>query len=668
MKPKLLLFSMQNLIRTYHRPVFKRFLLILALCPALCALRPAAAQIPQGFNYQAIARDVAGNPIINTPLPVRITIQSDSLAGTTFWIEEHSGVTTNNFGLFTLILGKGVKKIGSTAATFNDIDWTVTPKFIKTEIDYSGWKTMGSSRLWTVPYSMVAGDLSGALKKLAVTGVTTNMEEALFEVKNKTGQTVFAVYNEGVRVYVDNGIGKGIKGGFAIGGFGTEKAVSQPLFVVDPDSIRAYIDTNTGKAIKGGFAIGGFGTGKLPGEQYLRVTRDSTRINVREPAKGVKGGFAIGGFSAAKGAITPFTSLTPDNYFIGHEAGMSNTTGLYNSFFGYKAGRSNTTGVQNIFIGHRSGFMNTSGQGNLFVGDSSGYQNTSGQLNIFLGAFSGWENTTGYQNINIGYAAGLYNTTGNRNIFVGTAAGEVNTEGSLNVLVGNFAGNRSTGNNNVCIGSRSGLNNSTGFNNVYIGFEAGRNDTTGIYNVFIGHMAGRDETSSHKLYISNNPTKPLLYGDFLDRKLTIAGDATSNTFYRTFFVNGDAGGMYAWSNDSDKKLKHDIITIPDALQKILKLRGVNFLWNEPKEGMDGLQMGFIGQEAAEIVPEVVSVKNDHYAMQYAPVTALLVEGMKEQQKQIETAKQENRQLKSELDELKAMVNNLIANQTMQGNK
>jgi uncharacterized protein (TIGR02145 family) len=271
-----------------------------------------SSQVPQGFNYQAIARDGTGNPIINTILPVRITIQSDSLGGTTFWIEEHAFVTTNGFGLFNLILGKGVKQTGSAVTAFNAIDWTVTPKFIKTEINYSGWKTMGSSRLWTVPYSMVAGDLSGAVKKLAITGETSDMEEALFEVKNKNGQTVFAVYNEGVRVYVNDGIAKGVKGGFAIGGFGTEKAPGQEYLRVTSDSTRIYVDKNA-KGVKGGFAIGGFGTGKAPGQEYLRVTSDSTRIYVDENAKGVKGGFAIGGFGTAKAPGQEYLRVTSDS-------------------------------------------------------------------------------------------------------------------------------------------------------------------------------------------------------------------------------------------------------------------------------------------------------------------------------------------------------------------
>ncbi len=148
-------------------------------------------------------------------------------------------------------------------------------------------------------------------------------------------------------------------------------------------------------------------------------------------------------------------------------------------------------------------------------------------------------------------------------------------------------------------------------------------------------------------------------------RLVVNGNSANNLNNRTFYVNGTAGGANAWSNDSDRRLKHDIETIPDALQKVLKLRGVNFLWNEPKDGMEGLQMGFIGQEAAEVIPEVVSVNNNHYTMQYAPVTALLVEAVKDQQQQIESVKQENQQLKSEIGELKNLINSLIANQKVQ---
>jgi len=40
---------------------------------------------------------------------------------------------------------------------------------------------------------MVAKDVEGPVNKLGIQGTTSNLEEALFEVKNKIGQTVFAV-------------------------------------------------------------------------------------------------------------------------------------------------------------------------------------------------------------------------------------------------------------------------------------------------------------------------------------------------------------------------------------------------------------------------------------------------------------------------------------------
>jgi hypothetical protein len=280
----------------------KTKLLIMILLSFVFGL--VSSQMPQGFNYQAIARDGSGNPIVGTALPTRITIQADSLGTSIIWQELHSSVTSNSFGLITLPLGKGARQTPSTVATFNDIDWSVTPKFIKTEIFYGGsYKTMGITRLWSVPYAMIAGDLAGSVKKLAVEGETSGLEEALFEVKNKDGQTIFAVYNEGVRIYVSDGA-KAKKGGFAVGGFGTDKAESTKYLFVGKDSVRIYLDTNPlTKGKKSGFAVGGYDlTKQTTIEDYLFVTRDSTRVYVNEGSgKAKKGGFAVGGFDMTKG-------------------------------------------------------------------------------------------------------------------------------------------------------------------------------------------------------------------------------------------------------------------------------------------------------------------------------------------------------------------------------
>ena len=528
-----------------------RLLLSFLFCLPFCLLY---SQVPQGFNYQAIARDGA-TPIITT-IKVRITIQSDSInPATTFWIEEHSSVSPNNFGLFTLVIGSGERQSGSTVDKFGNIDWTVLPKYIKTEIDYNGWKTMGSSRLWTVPYSMVT-DLS-RVNKLKVTGPPLFSDDsALFEVKNKDKKTVFAVYNDGVRIYV-NEPNKGAKGGFAIGGFNTKKGdLGQDYFIVDPNRIRMYIDTNTvGKGAKGGFAIGGFSTGKGSIQDYLRITNDTTRffINDNPKTKSAKGGFAIGGFGVSKSDVN-FLNITPDstriltkdpnagfavqdlsgngesylhikpeNMFIGKEAGKK-TVGLYNSFFGYQSGLNNNTGAYNVFIGYQSGLTNTLGGSNIFLGPQSGYKNTQGAYNVFIGHNSGYTNEAGHDNVFVGQRSGYSNLSGNANLFVGQNSGE----------------NNYTGTHNVFLGYETGKFNTTGIHNVYLGTQAGFSDNVGNNNVFLGNQAGFNETGSDKLYIENSVAgKPdaLIYGDFNSNELRLNAKVGVNSDNSGYSLN-----------------------------------------------------------------------------------------------------------------------------------
>jgi hypothetical protein len=115
------------------------FIFGLILSPAPCAL----SQIPQGFNYQAIARDGSGNILPNTPLQAMMYVQSLSTGGTLFWKELHSTITTNSFGLFTLVVGNGTRQTESTVATFNLIDWSVTPKYLKRR-----YITPGHGKTW----------------------------------------------------------------------------------------------------------------------------------------------------------------------------------------------------------------------------------------------------------------------------------------------------------------------------------------------------------------------------------------------------------------------------------------------------------------------------------------------------------------------------------------
>ena len=81
---------------------------------------------------------------------------------------------------------------------------------------------------------------------------------------------------------------------------------------------------------------------------------------------------------------------------------------------------------------------------------------------------------------------------------------------------------------------------------------------------------------------------------------------------------------------SDARLKSDMKPIPDALQKISFLKGVNFRWKDPRRGQR-MQMGIIAQDVEKVFPELVVVdpQDGMKRVAYVPLTAALIESIKE---------------------------------------
>ena len=270
----------------------------------------------------------------------------------------------------------------------------------------------------------------------------------------------------------------------------------------------------------------------------------------------------------------------------------------------------------------------------LFLGAGAGVnidpnndlsQNTAEGINVLNGVALGINNTA------IGYESLYSNTYGTENTAVGDGSLQHNVDGNENTAIGAgaFFGLGLQGIGNVALGYQAG-------------FGIGQGETG---NVFLGYKAGYNESGDNKLYIENSSSSSqLIWGDFANDRVVINGNSTDNTSNRTFFVNGQAGGTSSWFNDSDIKLKKNIKTIPNALEKVNELRGVNFKWKNTKKHIKGLQMGFIAQEVVKVIPEVVDTSGDHYTMQYAPITALLVEAVKELSKQNEELSKKNKEL------------------------
>ena len=111
------------------------------------------------------------------------------------------------------------------------------------------------------------------------------------------------------------------------------------------------------------------------------------------------------------------------------------------------------------------------------------------------------------------------------------------------------------------------------------------------------------------------------------------------------------------ANTSDRRLKKNIINIDNPLEKLSKINGVYFNWNETAnllidKDMEEREVGFIAQEIEEVLPEIVkpapfdrlegrkeSKTGENYlTIQYEKIVPLLVESIKELKKEIEDIK------------------------------
>ncbi|MCP4713061.1 MAG: hypothetical protein GY869_30905 [Planctomycetes bacterium] len=349
------------------------------------------------------------------------------------------------------------------------------------------------------------------------------------------------------------------------------------------------------------------------------------------------------------------------NIFVGQGAGNSTTSGIYNSAMGYQALGDNTIGYYNVSVGHQANLNNQEGSRNTMIGFQAGRGNT---------------NHSKDGNVFIGHQAG-YSEMGDDKLYID------NSDTSAPLIYGDFASNTLGINGDLGIGTMFPANKLSvvGTANVSSNVGIGSTDPSDILHVdnYSGDTSAKIRAksggqSSLKLFESGDFGFEFQYDGADDKLYLFSRNFTGNeavrmtwlkngyvgigssTPERRLYVNGDAGGAEAWHNDSDARLKKNVATIENALQKVQQLRGVEFEWNESENHPEGKQIGFIGQETEKVIPEVVDVIDGNYSMQYAPLTALLVEAVKQQQKQIESLKQqlaqENQQLKQQINELK----------------
>ena len=124
---------------------------------------------------------------------------------------------------------------------------------------------------------------------------------------------------------------------------------------------------------------------------------------------------------------------------------------------------------------------------------------------------------------------------------------------------------------------------------------------------------------------------------------------SSQSFFLTNYTNlnslnlviqasGYVQMQYGYGTSSDERIKTNIRTIENALDKTLLLRGVEY--NDIRIEPERKKIGLIAQEVELIIPEVVRTNEEDglKSIEYQNLVALLIESIKSQQKQINELK------------------------------
>ncbi len=120
-----------------------------------------------------------------------------------------------------------------------------------------------------------------------------------------------------------------------------------------------------------------------------------------------------------------------------------------------------------------------------------------------------------------------------------------------------------------------------------------------------------------------------------------ATDTTSTVQFGLVRSTGDVVAFFS----SDKRLKDNLTPLSNSLEKVSKLTGYEFDWNDKQDVYEGHDIGVVAQEVEEVAPELVQTREDGYkAVKYEKIVPLLIEAIKDLKAEIEELKDINKKV------------------------
>ncbi len=161
-----------------------------------------------------------------------------------------------------------------------------------------------------------------------------------------------------------------------------------------------------------------------------------------------------------------------------------------------------------------------------------------------------------------------------------------------------------------------------------------KGEATASSGLHYGGFFETDNPSGRGIYATSSTSTGSAYGGVFEATQSSDGIGVYAAGKAYDFYAAGAGTNYGAS--SSKRWKKNIIEIDNPLEKLAKLRGVYFDWDEEHGG--GHDVGCIAEEVGKVLPEIVVYEEngiDADGMDYSKLTPLLVEAIKALQKRVE---------------------------------
>jgi hypothetical protein len=151
------------------------------------------------------------------------------------------------------------------------------------------------------------------------------------------------------------------------------------------------------------------------------------------------------------------------------------------------------------------------------------------------------------------------------------------------------------------------------------------------------------------------------------------GGSTAKAIYPNNYIAYIQPGTGNYTTQSDARVKSNINTISDGLEKVMQLNPVSYDLHSNKAIKNGIvvttgndrtikSVGFLAQELQKVLPEAVIVPkdpaNDLYSVSYATVVPLLTKAIQELNTKVEKLEAENAQLRADAGTVTELLNRI----------